>query len=324
MIEFFNTIEENFVFLKTVCANKMTELQSAVTEYINKFNIEDKTIGLCFFINGVYEKVNRSCVYLYTNFEIVKSCVDYTNYTVRSIYAYIQMRRIEPTTKTWSCVSALTKSYYSYKQFAYKYNELYDFEPALGVEKLVLFYNNLYNTVTSIIKSESAVAESLVTYKYNSKIIHRICNAAKCTGETEMRKVLMETSDVKFLSIEYHSRDYIEPVVLELEKGDYLINNEILSGTFIKRLLEYQIPYHKFDKNYTILLMDNNLKTVSLNFGEYIVLHKSYYTIMNETDLRENVYKSRNEVVSEMVETVFTDSGEATESDTALSTGNPE
>ena len=70
--------------------------------------------------------------------------------------------------------------------------------------------------------------------------------------------------------------------------------------------------------------MDNNLKTVSLNFGEYIVLHKSYYTIMNETDLRENVYKNRNEVVSEMVETVFTDSGEAVESDTALSTGNPE
>jgi hypothetical protein len=65
-------------------------------------------------------------------------------------------------------------------------------------------------------------------------------------------------------------------------------------------MLEYQIAYHKFDKNYTILLLDNNLKSISLNFGEYIVLHKTYYTIMNETEMRENVYKNRNEVVSEI------------------------
>jgi hypothetical protein len=79
-----------------------------------------------------------------------------------------------------------------------------------------------------------------------------------------------------------------------------LINNEILSCSFVKRLLEYQAAYHHFDKNYTILLMDNNLRTVSLNFGEYIVLHKTYYTIMNENEMRENIYKDRDDVISEI------------------------
>jgi hypothetical protein len=87
--------------------------------------------------------------------------------------------------------------------------------------------------------------------------------------------------------------------VTEIDKNELLINNEILSAAYVKRALEYQIPYHRFNKNYTILLMDNNLRTVNLNQGEYIVLHKSYYSIMNEQGLRENVYNNRSQEIVE-------------------------
>jgi len=305
MFEFFSTIEDNIVFIKEVCVHKYKEIAEKFTAYVNTFNIEQACFDLCFSGNRCYENINKYCVYMYKNYSIIKICVDYINYGCIAFYAYVQIRKIEPMTKSWSCVSALIKSYYTYKEYNHKYNELYEYEQCLGFDKMVLFYNNLYNTVKSIIESENAVTESLITYKYDNKIIHRICNAKKCANETEMRKITTELSDVKFLSIEYYSRDYMVPIVLELDKNEYLINNELLSCSSIKRMLEYQIAYHKFDKNYTILLLDNNLKSISLNFGEYIVLHKTYYTIMNETEMRENVYKDRNEVISEISKEVL-------------------
>jgi hypothetical protein len=298
MLEFFNTIEDNFTFIKEVCVHKYNE----VSDYIKTFNIEQAFFDLCFYGNRTYENVRKCCFYLYDNYSLVNKSVNYIHYGSAYIVAQAQQKRVEPMSKSWSCVSALIKSYYTYKEFNYRYNELYDYEQPVAFDKMVLLYKNIYSTVKAVVESETAIAESLITYKHENKMIHRICNAKKTQNEPEISKIVTELSDIKFLSIEYHSRDYVQPIVLELDKNEYLINNEILSCSFVKRLLEYQTAYNKFDKNYTILLMDNNLRTVSLNFGEYIVLHKTYYTIMNETEMRENIYKDRNEVISEISE----------------------
>ena len=297
MIELFTTIENNLAFIKQVCLHKYNEVSEKVKAYIKTFNIEQAFFDLCFFSNRSYENVRKCCFYLYDNYSLINKGVNYFHYGSVCLVAYLQQKRVEPMTKSWSCVSALIKSYYTYKEFIYRYNELYDYEQPVAFDKMVLLYKNIYSTVKAVVESETAITESLITYKHENKIIHRICNAK---SEPEIRKIVTELSDIKFLSIEYHSRDYVQPIVFELDKNEYLINNEILSCSFVKRLLEYQTAYNKFDKNYTILLMDNNLRTVSLNFGEYIVLHKTYYTIMNETEIRENIYKDRNEVISEI------------------------
>jgi hypothetical protein len=300
MLELFTTIENNFAFIKEVCAHKYNDISQKVMTYINTFNIEQTIFDICFFGNRSYENVRKWCVYLYDNYSLINKSVNYIHYGSASIIAYAQQKRIEPMSKSWSCVSAIIKSYYTYKDFNYRYNELYDFEQPVASDKMVFLYNNIYTTVKTVVETETTVAEALITYKHDNKIIHRICNSKKAQNETEISKIVTELSDVKFLSIEYHSRDYVQPIVLELDKNEYLINNEILSCSFIKRLLEYQTAYNKFDKNYTVVIMDNNLRKISLNFGEYIVLHKTYYTIMNETETRENIYKDRNEVVSEI------------------------
>jgi hypothetical protein len=297
MFELFAAIENNFAVIKAVCAHKYNDISQKVTTYINKFNIEQALFDVCFFGNRSYENVRKCCFYLYDNYSLINKGVNYFHYGSVCLIAYLQQKRVEPMTKSWSCVSALIKSYYTYKEFNYRYNELYEYEQPVAFDKMVVLYQNIYNTVKAVVKSETAIAESLITYKHNNKLIHRICNAK---SEPEISKIVTELSDVKFLSIEYHSRNYAQPIVLELDKNEYLINNEILSCSFVKRLLEYQAAYHHFDKNYTILLMDNNLRTVSLNFGEYIVLHKTYYTIMNENEMRENIYKDRDDVISEI------------------------
>ena len=102
----------------------------------------------------------------------------------------------------------------------------------------------------SIVSNENSICDCLITCKYNDKYIHRVVDCEKKTFGSKNSKIILDESNVKFLSIEYHSKHYIRPLVLELKNEDYLVNNEILSATFIKRLLEYQVSYHIFDTNH--------------------------------------------------------------------------
>jgi hypothetical protein len=156
-----------------------------------------------------------------------------------------------------------------------------------------------------IVLKEPSLIECLLTYKKDDKYIHRICNLGKNLLVKEMSKFMTEISDIKFLIIEYNTKDS-NPIALELNKGDYLINNEILSCVFVKRMLEYQVAYHKFDKNYVLSLMDNNLKTVDLKYGQYIVMHKTYYTIMDDDGVVENICSKKDDTIRNITnETIY-------------------
>ena len=298
MFEFFNSIGQTLYVVQTICVVYARIGSQKLTEYMKNFNAEQEMFQICFYANQCKSFVQQKLVYVYNNNRFVNKCTNLLHYGVVWLYAYLQFRRTEPFAKSWTCVSALVKSYYTYKQFSYRFNELYDSKPMIDLDD----YSKAIQTVKDVVKSETAIAECLVTLKLNDKYVHRICSPSTLLVNAETSKVVFEQSDVKFLSIEYHSTDYMSPQVLEIDKNELLINNEILSAAYVKRALEYQIPYHRFNKNYTILLMDNNLRTVNLNQGEYIVLHKSYYSIMNEQGLRENVYNNRNQVVQEIVE----------------------
>jgi len=229
--------------------------------------------------------VQNKLVYLYNHNKFVNKYVDLADYGANFLYAILQYRRIEPNVKSWTCVSALVKYYYTYNKYVYTYNEVYNSNSLINLED----YKESLQTVKEIVKSDNAIAECLITIKIDGKYVHRLCNPSTILNDSYITNILLEPSNVRFLSIEYHASDCSYAQVLEIDKNELLINNEILSASYIKRALEYQIPYHRFNNKYTILLMDNNLKTVSLREGEYIVLHKNYYSIMGEEGLRENI-----------------------------------
>lgn len=302
MFEFFNSLGQTLYIVQTICVTYAGTGSQKVAEYVKNFNTEHEAFRACFYANQCKAFIQQKLVYLYNNNRFINKFVNLAHYGAVWLYAYLQCRRTEPFVKSWTCVSAVVKSYYTYKQFTYKFNDLYDKKPLVDVND----YNASLQTVKEIVKSENAIEECLVTLKIDNKYVHRLCNSATVLSDADTSKILFEQSDVKFLSIEYHSTDYLNPQVLEIDKNELLVNNEIMSVAYIKRALEYQIPYHRFNKNYKILLMDNNLKTVSLNQGEYIVLHKSYYSIMGEQGLRENIYSDRSQVIQEIVEQTIT------------------
>lgn len=295
MFEFFNSIGKSFYAFNTICLVYSDVACQTVYNYAKSFNAEHEIFQACFYFNQCKAFIQNKLIYVYNNSVIVKNCTNFVCYCVVWLYAQFQYRRTEPFVKSWTCVSALVKSYYNYRQFNYKFNELYNTKPLIDLDDYLL----LLQTVKNVVKSERAIGECLVTLKINDKYLHRLYNPSTLLNEADTSKILFEQSDVKFLSVEYHSIDYLDTHVLEINKNELIVNNEILSAAYIKRALEYQIPYHKFDNNYTVFLMDNNLNTVYLKHGEYIVLHKSYYSIMYEEGLRKNVYSERVGVTAE-------------------------
>jgi hypothetical protein len=269
MFEFFSTLADNLTILKGEFQYRVQTAYNSAKDYIAKFDYESKMYQACFYANRTREVIRSYCLYAYKNSAVLKYVVDILNYSFIYSTRYVQNRRTEPMTSSWSCVSALTKSYHNYKDFAHRYGELYDFDR-------VQTFAETYETVKAVVDSENSIIECLVTFKTDEKYLHRVYNKEK---SDELSEISFEPSEAKFLSIEYHSSDYPEPVVLEIGKNEYLVNNELLSAAYIKRALEYETPFHKFNKNYTVFAMDNDLKNVTLNFGEYIVLNKTGYSI---------------------------------------------
>jgi hypothetical protein len=269
---------------------------------IASINYQKLQFDTIFCINSNIEKIHAYGTMIYEKYDFIARIVDLSQYAFIYLIAIIQYRRTEPLTNTWSCVSVLTKSYYNYKNFNYSYVEVYEPKLNMILEKLSTNFSALYYDVHSIISKENSICDSLITCKYNDKYIHRVVDRDNKTFTSKNSKIVLDESDIKFLSIEYRSKDYIIPLVLELKNGDYLVNNEILSATFIKRLLEYQISYHAFDKNYEITILDNNLKAVYLKFGEYIKLNKTDYSVLKTSEFHESVctdYAKNEEILKE-------------------------
>ena len=114
--------------------------------------------------------------------------------------------------------------------------------------------------------------------RVDEKYIYKVCHA-----ETEPFKILpSELSNVKFLSIAYTHPEVKTSIVIEVDKNAYLVGNEILSCTFVKRALEYSCNVKHFDTDYILTIMDNNLNTFELKSNEYIILEKDNYKIIEK------------------------------------------
>ena len=67
-----------------------------------------------------------------------------------------------------------------------------------------------------------------------------------------------------------------------MDRNAYVVGNEILSSTFVKRALEYMNDRKSFDMSYSLKIMDNNLDNVVLKSDEYIVLERDSYKIIKK------------------------------------------
>ena len=89
-------------------------------------------------------------------------------------------------------------------------------------------------------------------------------------------------SKIRFLSIEYsHAKMGGKRIELKIPTGMMMVGNELLTPTFVLRLLEHTVGtsgYH-FDLDYTLSLMDSQIRMFEMRSHQFLVLHETSYMV---------------------------------------------
>lgn len=88
------------------------------------------------------------------------------------------------------------------------------------------------------------------------------------------------TSQTKFFNIEYVHPN-IENIEIKIPKSQYVVNNDILSMTYILCYLEKQSQPFVFDHSYKLQIMDENLNIFDIGHKQYIRILEEGYVVSN-------------------------------------------
>ena len=238
----------------------------------------------------LYSKINQN---IQTNYKKIydenktfQIVMDHVFYIMKCFNAFLNNQRIEPFVNEWINVSVINKAIYDDFQLIESYEYINDNEEIIvdypdsnnHEPKWKISFINWYNTVNNILKNDALVLNGSITMKYENCYIHRECNENKILNE-----ISFEPSNISFISVELHHPKLKNPLIIDIEKGYYIINNELLSFTFIKRYLEYHENMQNFDEYYTVKVMTNNIEEFEIKSDEYVVLKKDSYEILKDT-----------------------------------------
>jgi hypothetical protein len=230
-------------------------------------------------------------------------------YFMKCAHAAIFVYRIEPFEPEWISVSCIFQTELDKASLNYSFNENYEQcpvfdtngkESTIQTDSRLKSFTQWFYTTQHVMKQEKILEECLITMKNNNKYIYKICNLEnECFSELPK-----ELSKVKFLNIEYVHPENQSSITIQLDRNSYLVGNEILSPTFVKRQLEYMNSSKNFDMTYVLKIMDNNLNNVELKSDEYIVLDKMEYKVVNKNKMDDWVELSSQDGTEEPDETV--------------------
>lgn len=247
----------------------------------NNYNIQPILENVFFFLSKALTNINNNVTYVYNNNIICRNIIDYIDYSVRYGKSMLYQYKIEPLLDNWLCIGSLYKKYNNKQPYTYSFYDFYNnfsISTSNNFEHSIDLYINWYESCANLNLLESTIDDCIVIMKYNGFYINRICNKSihVLTPIKEIKK-----SSVRFLSIEYIHDNLENPIILSFDKGYYISDNEILSASFIRKLLEYQSEKYVFDMNYRIRIMDNNIHTFELNSNQYILLKELDYKIIS-------------------------------------------
>jgi hypothetical protein len=235
-----------------------------------------------------YSKMKEDVVSVYNkNFDknsFVNTSLEYVCYCIEQLKSIALGYRIEPFNNNWVSISYVDQSEIDKVNLSFTFDETYD-----EIDSIYFFKNNIdidycsnfeewYNTAKTILLKDRKVYDCLISMRMDDKYIYKVCDMESDSYD----KLPCELSKVKFLSIEYIHPEVKKPIVIEIDKNAYLVGNELLSCTFVKRALEYSFNVKNFDTDYVLRIMDNNLKTFELKSNEFIVLEKDSYKIIEK------------------------------------------
>jgi hypothetical protein len=215
---------------------------------------------------------------------------------IKNTIAMLLCYPIEPPNH-WYSISSL---YYETEREPFNYLQYHETEREIlySLNEIFIFKNNnyyyLYNWVYNSIRFDFFLIpkyievdnQLIITKNKNNqhivKILFKKVNDIEfIESTTSNMDIIYEKSKIYFLTVQYfQNNDDKSPITLEIPKSMFIVNNELLSPTFIYRCLKYQGYSFKFDMSYKIRIIDHDINMIELNYSNYIILKKDDYIIV--------------------------------------------
>lgn len=268
-------------------ADIITNLKKQVTsKFYGVFEkIMSSNIGLYAYYGITWyvktsEKVKQNCKSYYNSYPVIKTVVDNSLYGAKYLLAVINNQKIEPMCSNWICNTFLmVRDPTRFIGDPYYYIDMYEFlkTPTDSNDS----YSGAAMSMDSIIRSSNIIKEGMVTMKNGNQYANTIYFKNKKVAINDLIELPTQPNGLSFLSIKYTHPIMKNHIFIDIEKGYFYANNEILSPLFIKRYLEHQAINYHFDLDYVIEIIDNNIESLQLKSNQYILLGESTYTVMN-------------------------------------------
>jgi len=182
--------------------------------------------------------------------------------------------RFEPESNYWLNVStAILSPDTNTVVYEERYDPLSDIEASEFNADNVLTLYHLHNTRETMAKPHEY--DTLFTMKMGDNTIYRILPNADILADIN----ITERSNNRFISVEYRHPRMEGSILLDIPPGAYLVNNEILSATFILRLLCHQYDAFVFDRDYKLTVVDDEVNIIEMKSSDYCQVLDGGYKI---------------------------------------------
>jgi len=121
--------------------------------------------------------------------------------------------------------------------------------------------------------------ELMMVITKNNHNYYRIFNESK-KDNFFIKDGITKILKPRFLSLEYFHKDMKERITIELEPEDYLEGNEVLSSSFIYRLLSKQSKPFVFGDDYQIQYIDWHVNIGTIQSNQYVVITKEGFDVV--------------------------------------------
>ena len=160
---------------------------------------------------------------------------------------------VEPNLETWNCITTMTPQFKLVEQ--YKYGS--ENEPVLKEGALFI----------------------------------RKCDTYRLSFITNGERVSPTPCATRFLNIMYSHKNMNEPIKVHLDPAYIRNGNEVLSKTFVYRMLCYQYNPgdYVFDDTYELHLMDDKIRKRVLKLNDYVVFGNGGYEVVNKKVVSEEI-----------------------------------
>jgi hypothetical protein len=281
----------SFCILSAWFAYLHTDVDKVLKEYTNR-DSKEWSIYFLWKASYGYTVVKHYFGKLHSTFPLIHSFAD----SMQKLSNKYTNPQTKPNAYPCASITRFTDNSDGTYKISEDYYDIVDFSSGDNdtLEKLI-------NMSMDVLQSDDTITECLIKLSISPeytlfRVINRIFTQMKTSNDATTsqdpinsdgdKTSILNTSSVKFLSIEYEHPDMNEPICIKLPTSFYLEGNCILSAAFIRQwLAETGVPY-VFDNRYTIYIIDQDVYSISLSNKEYItILPDKKYTIATYLEL---------------------------------------